>query len=111
MRPIGPKLSNMLSTPKAKKIIKAGGLTLIESAKVAATMLTKDPVSSYPLIKGSGDFLEFAIRFTVGLFRKNPEKNFDKIVFGNSANLFSDSVMYVCYGGKKSKEIITSSFK
>lgn len=115
MRLVGPKLSSALSTPKAKKVIKAGEITLIEGGKVATTLVgqhvTKNPAFNYENVKYFGDFGEFAVRFTVGLFKaKGSMEKFDKIVFGNPANIFTDSAMYINYG-PKSIGIIKNLFK
>lgn len=109
MRLVGPKLLHKLSTPNAKKVIKAGEITLIEGGKVAAAVLGH---FNYQDVKGYGDFGELALRWTIGTCRKNRTvEKFEKTVYGNPANIFTDSVMYIINGGKKSKEIIKSLFK
>lgn len=109
MRLVGPKLSSVLCTPKAKKVIKAGEITLIEGGKVAVALLGH---FNYQDVKGYGDFGELALRWTIGTCRKNRTvEKLDKIVYGNPANIFTDSTMYIINGGKKSKEIIKSLFK
>lgn len=102
MRIIGPKLSNKLSTPNAKKVIKTAEITLIESAKVAATMigqsLTKNPeVFNYKDVKSASDFLEFWIRTAVGVSKTklhdyHHREKLEKVAFGNPANVFSDCI-------------------
>lgn len=120
MRPIGPKLSNMLSTPKAKKIIriskKSGEILGFESGKFAGNLLfkylTKDPTPPTSHDKIVWDTLELFIRFPIALFKsKGNDEKFQKMFAGNPLNMITDGALYLVNGWKKSKEIITSSFK
>lgn len=119
MNPISTKISGLVMSPKFQKSIKASikpaEITAIESAKIAATViaqsLTKNPdITYFPSGKMVGDFIEFAVRFTVGVFKKNPEKNFEKIVFGNPANGMTDSLL-LSFGTSKFKTVIKGLFK
>lgn len=81
-----------INTPKVAKAIKIGSkcaeIGVVESAKVATSMLTK---TMYPDMKIACDALEMGLRVFISNLVKSKYRS--NIVFGNPANILSDIIL------------------